>query len=357
MARIAPARIGFVAGNEEASMLNRCRKQISFAITFAAISVGLCHAADAQSTVDAVRKRGVLVCGVSEGLEGFSEKSLLGGWSGFDTDFCRAVAVAVLGDANKTKFVPLSATKRFDALTSGEIDVLSRNTTWTMEREVELDIDFVGASYIDVQGIMVPRNSGIEHAAQLKNKTICVLKGTTLEENLRSFLRKNRISANLLFVSSRRKLRQAYEGSSCDAYSSDVSALVSEQKELSDPSNHIFLPEYVSKEPLGPVVRNSDPQWREIVQLVLFLLINAEEVEWTATQAKTANLTPKIDIPEGINKSLKLQSGWHRAVISQIGNYGEIFERNLGEGSTLGLSRGLNALWLEGGALMAPPIR
>lgn len=336
--------------------MNRLVRELLLVILLvAALSMG--GVAEAQKTMEDVRKRGHLLCGVSEGLVGFSEKTSGGGWQGFDVDFCRAVAAAIFESGTKTQFVPLSATTRFSALQGKEIDVLSRNTTWTLTRDVTLELDFAGVSYFDVQALMVPNKSGFKSAKDLEGKSICLLEGTTHEQNVLKFLDANRINAQLLLSDTRTGARQSYDRGLCQAYASDLSALSAERSELSDPDGHSFLPDVVAKEPLGPAVRDSDSSWREVVRWVLFLLINAEEAGWTSEQAKTENLVPKLVVPPEVTGRLNLPQGWARRVIAEVGNYGEIYERNIGKDSKLKLSRGLNALWTNGGILFAPPFR
>ncbi|MGI9425147.1 MAG: transporter substrate-binding domain-containing protein [Hyphomicrobiaceae bacterium] len=338
-------------------MIQTCRSVCYGVAAVIFLTVVSARPATATETLDQVRKRGQLLCGVSQGLTGFSERVLGKGWTGFDVDYCRAVAAAVFNNARKVKFIPLSPTERFAALLNGEIDVLSRNTTWTMTRDVVQDLDFVGISYFDVQGFMAAEKSGIKSARQMKDQVICALKGTTLEGNIRRFLDRGRIKANILLSNERTAVRRNYERGRCAIYASDLSALAGERTLLAEPSEHVFLPEVLSKEPLGPVVRSTDPKWRELLQWVLYLLINAEEAEWTAERAKTANAPAKIIVPQKATARLKLRVEWARAVIAAVGNYGEIFDRNLGSGSDLEMKRGLNALWVKGGLLYAPPIR
>ncbi len=335
--------------------MGNVRKVLLVLLTLASFSVS--GVAMAQKTMEEVRKRGHLNCGVSEGLAGFSEETTIRGWKGFDVDFCRAVAAAIFESGAKAQFVPLSATARFPALKGNDIDILSRNTTWTLTRDVTLELDFAGVSYFDVQAFMVPNSSGAKSAKDLEGKTICLLAGTTLEQNVLKFLDANAINAQLLLADSRADARSSYARGSCQAYASDLSALAAERSEFRDPEGHSFLSEVVAKEPLGPAVRDSDSSWREVVQWVLFLLIDAEEAGWTSEQAKTENLQDKLVVPPEVTARLNLPQGWARRVIAEVGNYGEIFERNLGNDSKLKLSRGLNALWTKGGILFAPPFR
>lgn len=304
-------------------------------------------------TLDEVRKRGTLNCGVSEGLEGFSAQDKAKVWHGFDVDFCRAVAAAVLGDSNKIKFVPLSTTTRFEALTSGKIDILSRNTTWTLSRDVVLGFEFVGISYFDGQGFMTRRDNGLSSALQLAQATICLLEGTTSQTNAQRFFAEKKIEVKFKAYKDRGALVKDYDAKRCDAYSADRSGLASDRLRTSDPEAHMLLPEVISKEPLGPVVRQDDAQWADINRWVLYLLVNAEEAGWTQQTAASA----MFKTADEVNTKLGLDKAWAANVIGAVGNYGEIFERNVGAGSRLGLTRGVNALWTRGGILYAPPMR
>ena len=327
---------------------------------FAALVFGLILSAlpsYAQATIEKVRERGQLACGVSEGLVGFSANVPGKGWQGFDVDFCRAVAIAILGDGSKVQFVPLDAEQRFAALESGAIDVLSRNTTWTMSRDVLRDMDFVGIAYFDGQGFMVPVAAGLSSALQLDQAKVCVLKGTTTVDNARDFFDRQKLKIDLVLRDDRQQALKDYVGGKCDAYSADLSALASQRSTLEKPDQHMLLPEVISKEPLGPVVRQSDPKWRELVQWVLYLLINAEEKDWSQKQAAEESLKEAIAVPAGVSARLGLAVDWPRRVIAGVGNYGEIFDRNVGSSSKLKIGRGVNSLWTRGGILYAPPIR
>ncbi len=330
------------------------------AVGLSALTLGLLLAtlpAQAQTTIEMVRKRGQLSCGVSQGLVGFSANEPDRGWRGFDVDFCRAVASAVLGDGSKIEFVPLDAKQRFGALEDGRIDLLSRNTTWTMGRDVLGNMDFVGISYFDGQGFMVPVAAGLSSALQLENAKICILKGTTTAEHARDFFARQKLKVELVFHDSRAAALTDYARGKCDAYSADLSALASQRSTMAKPGEHMLLPEVISKEPLGPVVRQSDPKWRELVQWVLYLLINAEENNWSKMNAADKSKVEAIVVPPQISARLGLRSEWPRQVIAAVGHYGEIFDRNLGAGSKLKIDRGVNALWTRGGILYAPPIR
>lgn len=306
-----------------------------------------------SGTLDTVKKRGKLECGVSEGLLGFSARDEAGNWSGFDVDFCRAVAAAVFGNADKVDYVPLSAVKRFDALSSGKIDLLSRNTTWTMSRDVERGLEFVGITYFDGQGFMTRRENGLSSALQLGSAKICALSGTTSEANARAYFSQNKVDVEIVTFPKREDALKAYADRKCDVYSADRSALASERSKLEDSADHMLLPEVASKEPLGPVVRQDDHAWLELNRWVLFLLINAEEAGWQSTTKGDA----PIVVPAEVSAKLGLPKGWAADVIKSVGNYGEIFARNVGRDTPLGLGRGLNALWTRGGLIYAPPMR
>lgn len=313
--------------------------------------------AGSAGTLEEVRKRGVLKCGVSEGLLGFSYQGKDKEWSGFDVDYCRAVAAAVLGDPQKIEFVPLSAKTRFDALTDGTIDVLSRNTTWTMARDVVREFEFVGVSYYDGQGFMTRRSNGLSSALQLNQAIICLLDGTTAKANAEQYFTANNVKVTFRSFADRSALVEAYGKKECDVYSADRSGLASDRLRTKEPDAHMLLPEIISKEPLGPVVRQNDPQWADIARWVLFLIINAEERGWTKEAASAPNGKVRIVPSAEVNAKLGLDAAWCENVIKAVGNYGEIFSRNLGEDSRLSLNRGANSLWTRGGILYAPPMR
>lgn len=327
---------------------------ISVVVVYAIAVAGVAALSPATAgTLDDVRQRGVLNCGVSEGLEGFSAQDKAKAWRGFDVDFCRAVAAAVLGDSQKVSFVPLSTTTRFEALKSGKIDLLARNTTWTLSRDVVLGFEFAGVSYYDGQGFMTRRANGLSSALQLAQATICLLEGTTSQTNAAQFFAEKKINVTLKTYKDRAELVKDYDANRCDAYSADRSGLASDRLRTSDPEAHMLLPEVISKEPLGPVVRQGDAQWADINRWVLFLLVNAEEVGWARKDAAKAMIVTSDEV----NAKLGLDKAWTVNVIAAVGNYGEIFDRNVGAGSRLGLTRGVNALWTRGGILYAPPMR
>jgi general L-amino acid transport system substrate-binding protein len=307
-------------------------------------------------TLDDVRARDTLICGVSEGLGGFSEQNGAGAWQGFDVDFCRAVAAAVLGDTAKVEYVPLSAEARFAALSDGKIDLLSRNSTWTMSRDLDLGLDFPGTSYFDGQGFLVPAIFGAISPLELDGATICVVSGTTTEANATAYFAKAGLTVSFLSFEERPEARAAYAGAKCDAYTADRSALAAERAELAVPEDHVILKDVISKEPLGPVTRDSDAKWTSLVRWTLFALIDAEErgLGTAAMAAAGADEARLMGAPAV--KSLGLADDWLVKVLAGVGNYAEIFDRNLGEQTPMQLSRGVNALWTQGGILYAPPM-
>jgi len=317
----------------------------------------------AAATLDLVRARGYLQCGVSQGLPGFSNPNDKGEWSGIDVDFCQAVAAAVFGDPTKVKYRALNAKDRFTALQSGEIDLLSRNTTWTMSRDTSLGFDFAGVIYYDGQGFMVKKESGITSAAQLNGATICTQTGTTTELNLADYFRSQGMSYKALSFEKNEEALSAYDGGRCDAYTTDASGLYAQKLILKNPQDHIVLPEVISKEPLGPLVRQGDAQWTDIVRWTLFALINAEDLGVTRTNVEQmkASTNPPIRRLLGaegaLGEALGLKASWAADVIAAVGNYAEIYNRNVGPDTPLGIPRGLNASWKNGGLMYAPPIR
>lgn len=314
-------------------------------------------------TLKAVKARGYLQCGVSQGLPGFSNPDDKGNWTGIDVDYCRALAAAIFGDDTKVKYRPLSAKDRFTALQSGEIDVLSRNTTWSMARDTSLGFDFVGVDYYDGQGFMVPKASGITSVLQLNGATICTQTGTTTELNIGDFFRSMKLDYKVIAFEKNDEVDAAYDEGRCDTYTTDVSGLHADRLKLKVPDDHIILPEIISKEPLGPVVRQGDAQWEDIARWTLNALINAEELGVTSANVEEMKTSPSPEIrrlvgAEGVfGQTMGLENDWAAKAIAATGNYGEIFERNVGLKSPLGIPRGLNALWKNGGILYAPPIR
>lgn len=316
------------------------------------------------ATLDEVKARGVLHCGVSQGLPGFSSLNDKGEWVGLDVDFCRALSAAIFGDLAKVKFVPLSSKQRFTALQSGEIDVLSRNSTWTMQADTALGITFVGVIYHDGQGFMVPKKLDVQSALELSGAEICVNTGTTTELNIADYFRSRGMPYTLVAFEKSDEALKAYEAERCDVYSTDASGLAAQRVKLAKADEHLVLPDTISKEPLGPAVRQGDPAWESLVRWTLFALINAEELG--VTQANAATLAQTSDNPAiqrllgksgDFGAAMGVGADWALHAITAVGNYGEVFARNLGEGSLLKIERGLNKLWSKGGILHAPPIR
>lgn len=316
----------------------------------------------AAATLEQVKERGRLVCGVNEGLQGFAINTD-GQWRGFDVDFCRAVAAAIFGDDELVDYVPLSASDRFEALAAGKIDLLSRNSTWTLGRELEYRLTFAGISYHDGQGFMVPRSAELLSSLELTGKTVCALSGTTSEAGIPDYFAANNMTYEIVARSTSDEILKAYGDGECNVVTSDVSQLYAWRLRLSDTDEHIILPDTISKEPLGPVVRKDDHDWELLVQWVLFALINAEEMGITSATVEAAVNSNKPAVRRFVGKDgslgsdMGLDNEWTIKVISSVGNYGEIFDRNLGDQSELGIARGLNQLWNLGGILFAPPHR
>ena len=335
------------------------------ALAAAGLSLAVLAPAFAGKTLDAIKQRGQVVCGVNTGLAGFSAADSSGNWSGLDVDFCKAVAAATLGDATKVKYVPLNAQQRFTALQSGEIDMLSRNTTFTLTRDGSLGLHQTVVTYYDGQGFMVPVKSKIKSAKQLKGQTVCVQSGTTTEKNLTDYSRANNLGIKPVVFEKVEAATGAYFSGRCVAYTTDASGLASvRNKEAKNPTDHIILPELISKEPLGPMVRRGDDEWFAIVKWVIYGLLEAEEYGVTQAnvdQLKTSATDPVVQrllgTTEDTGKLLGLDKEWMVRAIKTTGNYGEIFERNVGPKSALGLPRGVNNLWNKGGLMYAYPIR
>ena len=315
------------------------------------------------STLDTVKGRGQLQCGVSTGLAGFGAPNDAGQWQGLDVDICRAVSAAVFKNVDKIKFVPLTAKERFTALQSGEIDLLSRNTTWTMSRDTAAGLNFTGISYYDGQGFMVKRTLDVVSAKELSGASICVQTGTTTELNLADYFRSNKIEYNPVVFEKLSEALGAYNAGRCDAFTTDVSQLYSIRLTLGNANDHIVLPEIISKEPLGPVVRQGDPRWANIVRWTLFAMINAEELGVTQGNvdqmkaSKNPSVRRLLGVEGEYGAAVGLDNDWAYQIIKLVGNYGESFDRNVGAGSPLGIARGQNALWRDGGLQYAPPIR
>jgi len=334
-------------------------------LALAAAALLASGALHAQSTLDAVKAKGYVQCGVNTGLAGFSQPDSRGVWKGLDVDVCRAVAAAVFGDASKVRYTPLTAQQRFTALQSGEIDILSRNTTWTLSRDASLGLTFTGITYYDGQGFMVPAKLKVTDAKKLKGATVCVQAGTTTEKNLTDFSRTYKLDLKPVVFEKPEAVTGAYFAGRCVAFTTDASGLASyRNKEAKDPKEHVILPQLISKEPLGPVVRRGDDEWAAIARWVLFGLIEAEE--YGITSANVDELVKTSTDPvvmrilgksEDTGKLLGLDREWMVRAIKTVGNYGEMFDRNVGPNTPIGLPRGLNNLWTNGGLQYAPPIR
>jgi general L-amino acid transport system substrate-binding protein len=318
--------------------------------------------ANAQ-TLKTVQDRGTLVCGVSQGVPGFSSPDDKGNWTGLDVDFCRALAAAIFNDAKKVRFVPLSAKDRFTALQSFEIDVLSRNSSWTSSRDTSLGFNFTAVVYFDGQGFMVRKTLKVNSALELNGASICAQTGTTNELNLADYFRANRMKYEVIAFATADETIKAYDAGRCDAFTTDVSQLTAERLKLTNPGDHVILPEVISKEPLAPVVRHGDDQWFDLVKWTHFAMVNAEELGVSSKNIDDALKSDKPDVrrlvgTEGnYGEQLGVSKDWVVRIVRQVGNYGEVFDRNVGAGSRLGIVRGLNNLWTKGGLQYAPPIR
>jgi general L-amino acid transport system substrate-binding protein len=314
-------------------------------------------------TLERVKKNGYLRCGVNEGLPGFSSPDAKGNWTGMDVDFCRAIAAAIFNDPKKVRFTPTSAKVRFTTLQSGEVDLLSRNTTWTMSRDTQLGLEFVGVIYYDGQGFMVPKKLKVTSAKQLNGANVCTNTGTTTELNLADYFRANGLKYKVIAFEKNSEVLAAYDAGRCDAYTTDASGLYAERLKLKNAADHIILPEIISKEPLGPLVNQGDQQWGDLVRWTLFALLNAEELGVTSKNAdqmlKSQNpeIRRLLGVEGAFGESMGLTKDWVVRIVKGVGNYGEIFERNVGQGSQLKIKRGLNALWNKGGLHYAPPVR
>ena len=327
-----------------------------------ALAVLCAQTVHAQSTLDAVQKKGFVQCGVNGGaVAGFSAPDSKGVWKGIDVDLCRAIAAAVFGDANKVRYTPLTAQQRFTALQSGEVDVLSRNTTWTITRDTSLGLNFVGVNFYDGQGFMVPKKLNVKSAKQLNGATVCVQPGTTTELNLSDYFRSNRMSFKPVVIETLPDVLNAYFSGRCDVFTTDISGLVSSRASRAPkPDDHVILPEVISKEPLGPAVRHGDYRWFDIVKWSLFAMIEAEEMCLTSKNidqqaaSKDPSVQRFIGASGDFGKMLGVDNRWAFNIVKQVGNYGESFEAHL---TPLGFERGLNQLWNKGGILYAPPIR
>jgi general L-amino acid transport system substrate-binding protein len=338
------------------------RKLLSYAFSAA---VGMIAASAASAaTLDDVKSKGFIQCGVNTSLIGFASPDEQNNWNGLDVDFCRAVAAGIFNDGQKVKFSPLTAKDRFAALASGEVDILSRNTTWTMSRDTSLGLKFVGVMYYDGQGFMVKKSLGVDSALKLNGATVCTQTGTTTELNLADFFRANNMTYQVVAMEKNDEVLKAYEAGRCDSYTTDQSGVYAERLKLANPDDHIVLPEIISKEPLGPLVRQGDDGWFNIVKWTYFALLNAEELG--VTQANVDDMKANSTNPEirrllgaegDFGTGLGLTNDWAVNIIKAVGNYGEIFDRNVGPSTALKIERGKNALWSKGGLQYGMPIR
>ncbi|WP_421726749.1 amino acid ABC transporter substrate-binding protein [Bauldia sp.] len=331
--------------------------------TVVGAALSLTVASASATTLEDVQAKGFVQCGVNTGLLGFASPDDAGNWTGFDVDFCRAVAAAIFNDVDAVRYTPLSAKDRFTALQSGEIDLLSRNTTWTMSRDTSLGLAFGVVTYYDGQGFMVRKDDGITSALELSGAAVCVQTGTTTELNLADYFTRNNMDLNPVVFEKLDEAIAAYDSGRCDAWTTDASGLYSTRLVLANPDDHIVLPEVISKEPLGPVVRQGDEEWFNIMKWVGFALLNAEELGITSANvdAMMNDANPQVRRLLGADgsfgESIGLGNDWAANAVKAVGNYGEIFDRTIGADSTLQIARGLNALWVNGGIQYAPPIR
>jgi general L-amino acid transport system substrate-binding protein len=328
-----------------------------------AAALGVAASAAGAETLDTVKTRGVLNCGSNPGLAGFGQPDAQGNWTGFDVDFCRAVAAAIFNDPTKVKFVALTAKDRFTGLQSGEVDLLSRNTTWTLSRDTALGLNFTSVWYYDGQGFIVRKALKVNSALELSDAAVCVGQGTTTELNLADYFRANKMKLKTVTFMTNDETVKAYEAGRCDAFTTDASGLYAERMRFANPNDHVVLPEIISKEPLSPAVRHGDDQWFDIVKWVHYAMLNAEELGVgqknidEAMNSATPDVKRLVGTEGNYGEQLGLTKDWAVRIIKHVGNYGEVFERNIGQGSPLKIARGLNALWTKGGLQYAPPVR
>ena len=331
--------------------------------SFLALAVVFAVQSASAQTLKTVKDRGMLNCGSNGTLAGFGLPDAQGKWTGLDVDFCRAIAAAIFNDANKVKFVPLSAKDRFTALQSGEVDLLARNTTWTSSRDTSLGLNFAGVDYYDGQGFMVRKALKVNSALELTGASVCVQQGTTTELNLADYFRATKMQLKSVTFATANEALKAYDAGRCDAYTTDASGLYAERLRLANANDHLVLPEIISKEPLGPAVRHGDDQWFDIVKWTLYAMINAEELEITSKNVDEMVKSTNPDVKRFVGtegnygEQLGLGKDWAVNIVKLVGNYGEVFDRNVGQGSPLKIERGLNKLWNKGGIQYAPPIR
>ena len=339
-------------------------KFLSAAIGAAVLGFGA--SAASAAVLDDVKAKGFVQCGVNTGLAGFASPDAAGNWTGFDVDYCKAVAAAVFGDATKVKYTPTTAQSRFTALQSGEVDVLARNTTWTISRDTALGFNFRTVNYYDGQGFMVTKGLNVKSALELSGAAVCVQSGTTTELNLADYFKANNLEYKPVVFEKLEEVNAAYQAGRCDVYTTDQSGLYSLRLTLTNPDDHVILPEIISKEPLGPAVRQGDDQWFDIVSWTHYALVQAEEFGITQAnvdEIKSTSTNPDIkrflgvEADTKIGTDLGLTNDWAYNIIKGVGNYGEVFERNIGTSTPLKIERGVNALWTKGGLQYAPPIR
>jgi general L-amino acid transport system substrate-binding protein len=335
-------------------------KFMAVAVCLSMLMIGFAHAG---KDLDAIKQKGYIQVGVNGGVFGFGMPDEKGVWKGLDVDTAKAVAAAIFGDASKVKFIPLTAQQRFTALQSGEIDLLTRNATRTLSRETQLGLNFVTVNYYDGQGFLVSKDLGVKSAKELDGATVCVLPGTTTEQNLADYFRINKMKMNPVVIESTSELAKTFFAGRCDVLSSDASQLAGARAISAHPKDYILLPEIISKEPLAPAVRHGDDQFRDIVDFSVLAMINAEELGITMNnvdemlKSKNPVIMRFLGVTEGNGKALGLDEKWAYNIIKQVGNYGEVFERNVGLNTKLGIERGLNALWTDGGLMYSPPFK
>ncbi|RFB80312.1 amino acid ABC transporter substrate-binding protein [Methylovirgula sp. 4M-Z18] len=338
-------------------------KRILTTLAVVAAALGGLAASAHADTLDTVKQRGQLICGSNTGLPGFGIPDDKGNWTGLDVDFCRAVAVAIFNDPTKVKFVPLNAKDRFTALQAGEVDVLARNGTWTLTRESTLALLFAGPNYYDGQGFLVRKKLNVSSALELNGASICVQQGTTTELNLADYFRAHNMKFEPVVFTEMTEVIKAYDSGRCDALTDDSSGLAAYRLKMTNPDEHVLLPEIISKEPLAPAVRQGDDKWFNIIRWVGYAMIQAEEFGITSQNVDDMMKSDNPDIKRflgldgDLGKSLGLNNDWAYQIVKKVGNYGEVFEKNLGDGTPLKLKRGLNQLWTKGGLQYAPPLR
>jgi general L-amino acid transport system substrate-binding protein len=338
-------------------------KKLFSAAAVAVLAVAFAAPSASAQTLKTVKDRGMLNCGSNGTLAGFGLPDAQGQWTGLDVDFCKAIAAAIFGDAKKVKFVPLSAKDRFTALQSGEVDILARNTTWTSSRDTSLGLNFVGVNYYDGQGFMVRKALKVNSALELNGASVCVQQGTTTELNLSDYFRANNMTVKTVTFATANEAVKAYDAGRCDAYTTDASGLYAERLRLANVADHLVLPEIISKEPLGPAVRHGDDQWFDVAKWTLYAMINAEELNITQKNVDEMLKSTNPDVKRFVGsegnygEQLGLPKDWAVQIVKAVGNYGEVFDRNVGAASPLKIERGLNKLWNKGGIQYAPPVR